>query len=92
MMASRASRSAVTDTTAGKPAAITADVGQLRRISSMPREALKTRASETRRDRGAGLDAQRLGARDHFQRVGNIGRRDRFITSAAVAASAPRRR
>src|SRR5476649_2379334 len=27
-------------------------------------------------DRGAELDAERFGARDHFLRIGNVGRRD----------------
>ena len=45
-------------------------------MSSIPREALKTSASKPGRDRGAELDAQRLGARDHFLRIGDVGRRD----------------
>jgi hypothetical protein len=53
-------------------------------MSSMPREALKTSASKPGRDRGAELEAQRLGARDHFLRIGDVGRVILFITSAAV--------
>ena len=45
-------------------------------MSSIPREALKTSASKPGRDRGAELDAERLGARDHFLRIGDIGGRD----------------
>ncbi len=43
-------------------------------MSSMPREALKTSASKPGVMRGPELDAQRLGARDHFLRVGKVGR------------------
>ena len=42
----------------------------------MPREALNTSASKPGRDRRPELDAQRLGARDHFLRIGDVGRRD----------------
>ena len=45
-------------------------------MSSMPREALKTSASKPGRNRRAELDAERLGARDHFLRIGDVGRRD----------------
>ena len=45
-------------------------------MSSMPREALNTNASKPGVIGVAKLDAQRLGARDHFLRIGNVGRRD----------------
>ena len=45
-------------------------------MSSMPREALNTNASKPGVIGVVELDAQRLGARDHFLRIGNVGRRD----------------
>ena len=45
-------------------------------MSSMPREALKTRASKPGRDGGAQLEAQRLGAGDHLLRIRDVGRGD----------------
>ena len=42
----------------------------------MPREALNTRASKPGVIGGGQFQAQRLGARDHFLRIGNVGRRD----------------
>ena len=74
-MASCASRSAVTDTDRREAAAVLADVGQLVDVLDAAR-GLEHQGLEARRDRGAELDAQRLGARDHFLRIGNVGRRD----------------
>ena len=45
-------------------------------MSSMPREALNTSASKPGVIGVSELDAQRLGARDHFLRIGDVGRRD----------------
>ena len=45
-------------------------------MSSMPREALKTRCLETRFNPCRQLLAQGPGARDHFLWIGNVGRRD----------------
>ena len=45
-------------------------------MSSIPREALNTRASKPGVNRGFKFDAQRFGARDHFLRIGDVGRRD----------------
>ena len=56
-------------------AAILADVGQLVDVLD-PARGLEHQGLEARRDRGRQLDAQRLGARDHFLRIGNVGRRD----------------
>jgi hypothetical protein len=42
----------------------------------MPREALNTSASKPGVIGVPKLDAQRLGARDHFLRIGNVGWRD----------------
>ena len=58
-----------------EPAAVLADVGQLVDVLD-PARGLEHQRLEARRDRGAELDAQRLGARDHFLRIGNVGRRD----------------
>ncbi len=58
-----------------EPAPILADVGQLVDVLD-PARGLEHQGLEARRDRGSELDAQRLGARDHFLRIGNIGRRD----------------
>ena len=56
-------------------AAVLADVGQLVDVLDAAR-GLEDQGLEARRDRGCELDAQRLGARDHFLRVGDVGRRD----------------
>ena len=45
-------------------------------MSSIPRAALKTSASNPGAIGVAEFDAQRAGARDHFLRIGNVGRRD----------------
>jgi len=45
-------------------------------MSSIPREALNTNASKAGRDRGSEFEAQRFGTRNHFIRIGNVGRRD----------------
>ena len=45
-------------------------------MSSMPREALNTNASKPGVIGVAEFDAQCLGARDHFLRIGNVGRGD----------------
>ena len=58
-----------------EPAPILADVGQLVDVLD-PARGLEHQGLEARRDRGSELDAQRLGARDHFLRIGNVGRRD----------------
>jgi hypothetical protein len=49
----------------------------------MPREALKTSASKPGVI-GSPAQAQRFGARDHFLRIGNVGRRDLVHHLAAV--------
>ena len=56
-------------------AAILADVGQLVDVLDAAR-GLENQGLEARRDRRAELGAQRLGARDHFLRIGDVGRRD----------------
>ncbi len=45
-------------------------------MSSIPRAGLEHQGFEPRRNRGSEFDAQRFGARDHFLRIGNVGRRD----------------
>ena len=75
MMASCASRSAVTDTTAGKRLPSLRIVGQLVDVLDAAR-GLEDQRLEAGRDRRAELDAERLGARDHFLRIGDVGRRD----------------
>ena len=45
-------------------------------MSSIPRDALNTSASKPGMIGGLELDAQRLRARDHFLRIGDVGRRD----------------
>ena len=45
-------------------------------MSSIPARGLEHQRLEARRDRRAELDAQRLGTRDHFQRIGDVRRRD----------------
>ncbi len=56
-------------------AAVLADVGQLVDVLDAAR-GLEYQGLEARGDRGAQFDAQRLGARDHFLRVGDVGRGD----------------
>ena len=58
-----------------KAAAVLADVGQLVDVLDAAR-GLEDQRLEARRDRRAELDAQRLGARDHFLRIGDVGRGD----------------
>ena len=58
-----------------EPAAILADIGQLVDVLD-PARGLEHQGLEARRDRGSEFDAQRLGARDQFLRIGNVGRRD----------------
>ena len=58
-----------------EPAAILADVGQLVDVFD-PARGLEHQRLEVLRDRGSKLDAQRLGARNQFQRIGYVGRRD----------------
>ena len=58
-----------------EPAAVLADVGQLVDVLDAAR-GLEHQRLEARRDRRAELDAQRAGARDHFLRIGDVGRRD----------------
>ena len=58
-----------------EPAPVLADVGQLVDVLD-PARGLEDQRLEARRDRGSELDAQRLGARDHLLRIGNVGRRD----------------
>ncbi len=56
-------------------AAVLADVGQLVDVLDAAR-GLEHQRLEARRDRRAELDAERLGAGDHFLRIGDVGRRD----------------
>ena len=56
-------------------AAVLADVGQLVDVLDAAR-GLEHQRLESRRNRGCQLEAQRFGARDHFLRIGNVGRRD----------------
>ena len=56
-------------------AAILADVGQLVDVLDAAR-GLEHQGLEARRNRGCQLHAQCLGARDHFLRIGNVGRGD----------------
>ena len=58
-----------------KPAAVLADVGQLVDVFD-PARGLEHQGLKARRNRGSEFEAQRLGARDHFLRIGNVGRRD----------------
>ena len=58
-----------------KAAAILADVGQLVDVLD-PARGLENQRLKARRNRGSEFDAQRFGARDHFLRIGNVGRRD----------------
>ena len=56
-------------------APVLADIGQLVDVLD-PARGLEHQRLEAGRDRGPELDAQRLGARDHFLRIGDVGRRD----------------
>ena len=58
-----------------KAAAVLADVGQLVDVLDAAR-CLEDQSLETRCDRGGQLGAQRLGAGDHFLRIGDVGRGD----------------
>ena len=58
-----------------KAAAVLADVGQFVDVLD-PARGLEDQCLEARRNRGAELEAQRFGARDHFLRIGNVGRGD----------------
>ncbi len=67
MIASCASRSAVTETIGGKPAAILSDLGQLVDVFD-PARRLEHQGFEPRRDRNAELEAQRRGALEQLLR------------------------
>ncbi len=56
-------------------AAVLADIGQLVDVFDAAR-GLEHQGLKTRRNRGSELQAQCFGARDHFLRIGNVGRRD----------------
>ena len=56
-------------------AAVLADIGQLVDVLDAAR-GLEHQCLEAGRDRRGEFDAQRLGARDHFLRIGNVRRRD----------------
>ena len=58
-----------------KAAPVLADIGQLVDIFD-PARGLEYQRLKARRNRRGELDTQRLGARDHFLRIGNVGRRD----------------
>ena len=58
-----------------KTAAILADVSQFVDVLD-PARRLEDQRLEARRDRGGEFQAQRSGTRDHFLRIGNVGRRD----------------
>ena len=58
-----------------KTAAVLADVGQLVDVLD-PARGLEDQRLEARRDRGGEFQAQRRGTRDHFLRIGNVGRGD----------------
>ena len=88
MMASCASRSAVTETTAGKRLPILADIGQLVDVFD-PARGFEHQRLESRGNRGAELETQRGGARDHFLRIRNVGRRDRVHDFGGRVAQHP---
>ena len=75
MMARRSSRSAVTETTAGKRLLVLADVGQLVDVFDAAR-GLDRRAPRTGRDLGCELETQCFGTRDQFPWIRDVGRRD----------------
>ena len=56
-------------------AAVLADIGQFVDVLD-PARSLEHQGLEARRDRGFEFIAQCLGARDHFLRIGNVGRGD----------------
>ena len=56
-------------------ASVLPDIGQFIDVLDSAR-GLEDQGLEARRDRGRELDAQRLGARDQFLRIGNVGRCD----------------
>jgi hypothetical protein len=56
-------------------AAVLADIGQLVDVL-YPARCLEDQCFEARRYRGSELDAQSLGTRDHFLRIGDVRRRD----------------
>src|SRR5947207_3002414 len=58
-----------------KAAAVLADVGQFVDVLD-PARSLEYQCLKARRNRGSEFDAQRLGARDHFLWIGDVGRRD----------------
>ena len=58
-----------------KAAAVLADVGQLVDVLD-PARGLEDQGLEARRDGGCQFHAQGHGARDHFLRIGDVGRRD----------------
>ena len=58
-----------------KTAAVLADVSQLVDIFDAAR-GFENQRLEAGRDRSCQFEAQRLGARDHFLRIGNVGGRD----------------
>ena len=58
-----------------EPASILSDVGQLIDVFD-PARSLEDQRLESRGDRCSELDAQCLRARDHFLRIGNVGRSD----------------
>ena len=58
-----------------EPAPVLADIGQLVDVFD-PARGFEHQRLEAWRNRSSELDAQRLGARDHFLRIGNVGRRD----------------
>ena len=76
-----------------EPAPILADIGQLVDVFD-PARGLEHQCLEAWRNRGAELHAERLGARDQFLRIGNVGRRDRVhrLRRRCSPASARRRR
>jgi hypothetical protein len=75
MMSPCSSRNAVTETMAGKRLPSLADVGQLVNVLDAARR-LEHQGLEAGGDGGGQLDAQGLGARDHFLGIGNVGRGD----------------
>jgi len=60
-------------------------------MSSIPARGLEDQRLEARGDRGGEFQAQRSGTRDHFLRIGNVGRRnpvhhlDRRVAQHALA-------
>src|SRR5579862_1167582 len=58
-----------------EPAPVLAKIGQLVDVLDAA-GSLEYQGLKARRDHGSEFEAQRLGARDHFLRIGNVGRRD----------------